>query len=285
MLNGAHRDVMFTTVFKQISPKVLAALKGKPNDPILRVGLQNTATSIIGYHKDRTAVFVAPAMLDEGIEGWLREHKVPGHKGNIFVHTKMILIDFTTDTPTVISGSHNFTAPASHDNDENYLILKSKKGGEIAGDNPWDAPTLEWSIPSPPPEYNFAQIPMVTSRYPLWDLTHPERTAEIPHSATGWEEAKRQTGEHETVSGGHFADMAPAHIETEVKTAKELGISMPTPTIKPLFVALGMGVMMTSLLPFYAGKISAFVVLLVIGAGTMIFSLYDWLLTPLEEEH
>ena len=166
-----------------------------------------------------------------------------------------------------------------------YNFFKSKKGGEIAGDNPWDAPTLEWSIPSPPPEYNFAQIPMDTSRYPLWDLTHPERTAEIPHSATGWEEAKRQTGEHETVSGGHFADMAPAHIETEVKTAKELGISMPTPTIKPLFVALGMGVMMTSLLPFYAGKTSAFVVLLVIGAGTMIFSLYDWLLTPLEEEH
>src|SRR6185436_19029048 len=140
-----------------------------------------------------------------------------------------------------------------------YNFFKSKRTGEIAGDNPWDAPTLEWSIPSPPPEYNFAQIPMVTSRYPMWDLTHPERTAEIPHTATGWDEAKRQTGEHELPGGGHMADMAPVHIETETKTAKELGIPMPTPTIKPLFVALGMGVMMTSLLPFYAGKTSAFV--------------------------
>lgn len=79
--------------------------------------------------------------------------------------------------------------------------------------------------------------------------------------------------------------MAPVHIETDVKSAKELGIAMPTPTIKPLFVALGMGVMMTSLLPFYAGKMGAFVGLLVIGAGTMVFALYDWLTTPLEEEH
>ena len=31
--------------------------------------------------------------------------------------------------------------------------------GEIAGNDPWGAPTLEWSIPSPPPEYNFAAIP------------------------------------------------------------------------------------------------------------------------------
>ena len=60
---------------------------------------------------------------------------------------------------------------------------------------------------------------------------------------------------------------------------------MPTPTIRPLFVALGMGVMLTSLLPFYAGKTGAFAVLLVIGAGTMVFSLYDWLTTPLEPEH
>ena len=54
-----------------------------------------------------------------------------------------------------------------------WNFFRSKKHGEIAGDNPWDAATLEWSIPSPPPEYNFAQIPMVTSRYPLWDLRTP----------------------------------------------------------------------------------------------------------------
>ena len=38
-----------------------------------------------------------------------------------------------------------------------------------AGNNPWDAPTLEWSISSPPPPYNFAVIPTVASRHPLWE--------------------------------------------------------------------------------------------------------------------
>ena len=38
-------------------------------------------------------------------------------------------------------------------------LLSSRKSGEIAGNDPWGAPTLEWSIPSPPPEYNFADDP------------------------------------------------------------------------------------------------------------------------------
>jgi cytochrome c oxidase subunit I len=46
--------------------------------------------------------------------------------------------------------------------------------GETAGNDPWDAWTLEWSISSPPPAYNFATIPTVMSRRPLWDLKHPE---------------------------------------------------------------------------------------------------------------
>jgi cytochrome c oxidase subunit 1 len=46
--------------------------------------------------------------------------------------------------------------------------------GKSAGNDPWDAWTLEWSTSSPPAEYNFAVIPTVRSRRPLWDLKHPE---------------------------------------------------------------------------------------------------------------
>jgi cytochrome c oxidase subunit 1 len=46
--------------------------------------------------------------------------------------------------------------------------------GRAAGNDPWDAWTLEWSTSSPPVEYNFAEIPVVRSRRPLWDLKHPE---------------------------------------------------------------------------------------------------------------
>ena len=45
--------------------------------------------------------------------------------------------------------------------------------GERAGDDPWDAWTLEWATPSPPPPYNFETVPVVGSRRPLWDLKHP----------------------------------------------------------------------------------------------------------------
>jgi len=53
-------------------------------------------------------------------------------------------------------------------------ILSSLKAGRIAGNDPWDAWTLEWSTTSPPPAYNFEDVPVVRSRRPLWDLKHPE---------------------------------------------------------------------------------------------------------------
>ena len=53
-------------------------------------------------------------------------------------------------------------------------IVRSARKGEPAGNDPWDAWTLEWSTSSPPPDYNFATTPTVRSRRPLWDLKHPE---------------------------------------------------------------------------------------------------------------
>ena len=53
-------------------------------------------------------------------------------------------------------------------------LLWSYFNGTSAGNDPWDAWTLEWSTSSPPMEYNFAKIPVVKSRRPLWDIKHPE---------------------------------------------------------------------------------------------------------------
>jgi cytochrome c oxidase subunit 1 len=55
-----------------------------------------------------------------------------------------------------------------------YNLLMSCFKGKAAGSDPWDAWTLEWSTTSPPPLYNFASIPSVRSRRPLWDVKHPE---------------------------------------------------------------------------------------------------------------
>ncbi len=56
----------------------------------------------------------------------------------------------------------------------NVLQALGRSDNERAGDDPWNAWTLEWATHSPPPEYNFEKIPVVYSSRPLWDLKHPE---------------------------------------------------------------------------------------------------------------
>jgi cytochrome c oxidase subunit I len=55
-----------------------------------------------------------------------------------------------------------------------WNLIQSLRHGEQAGDDPWDAWTLEWATTSPPAEYNFEELPEVRSGRPLWDLKHPE---------------------------------------------------------------------------------------------------------------
>jgi len=122
IINAAKKDVLFVTAFA-LPDEILNALLGQPHDDILRYGLQNTASRITGFHADRTAEFAATALLDTGLEGWLKE-SMKGQKGDLLVHTKAIVTDFTSDTPTIISGSHNLSVSASDGNDENFLIIR-----------------------------------------------------------------------------------------------------------------------------------------------------------------
>ena len=148
-------------------------------------------------------------------------------------------------------------------------FLKSRKGGAPAPNDAWGAGTLEWSIPSPPPDYNFAEIPVVTSRYPLWDLKHPEMTAGIAHSAP----------DVMTVTDAHAT---PVHEETERKSAKDLGIPMPFPTAKPLVTAIGLVVMFAGLLFMHLDHFAIAMTITLCGATTLVGGLYSWLTSPLE---
>ncbi|MGH2831214.1 MAG: cytochrome c oxidase subunit I, partial [Solirubrobacteraceae bacterium] len=49
--------------------------------------------------------------------------------------------------------------------------------GERVGNDPWGGDTLEWATSSPPPSYNYAVIPTVSSAYPMWDERDRERDA------------------------------------------------------------------------------------------------------------
>ncbi|MHB9150576.1 MAG: cytochrome c oxidase subunit I [Thermoleophilia bacterium] len=56
-----------------------------------------------------------------------------------------------------------------------YNFISSLRRGAPAGDDPWDAWTLEWATTSPPPAHNFDTLPPVLGPRPLWDLKNPDR--------------------------------------------------------------------------------------------------------------
>ena len=59
-----------------------------------------------------------------------------------------------------------------------YNIVSGWISGEKASGDPWDARTLEWSISSPPPEYNFAVIPIIENRDDWWEKKNQGKTSE-----------------------------------------------------------------------------------------------------------
>jgi cytochrome c oxidase subunit I len=98
-------------------------------------------------------------------------------------------------------------------------IIVSLRSGERAPANPWDAGTLEWATPSPPPVYNFTRIPFVTHREPLW----AERES-LP-VVTGL-----RVNEREVV------------VSTVGSARPELREAMPEPSIWPFLAAVAVGV-------------------------------------------
>ena len=124
-------------------------------------------------------------------------------------------------------------------------ILRSLRQGEIAGANPWGAATLEWSIPSPPPHYNFAVVPTVRSQHPLWD--EEANPVEPPP--------------------------LPAYDEPH----------MPSPSYWPIVLAFGMTMMAGGLIVWQAQAVAGIVMMASMGL-LVLRSVYAWVVEPLELE-
>ncbi len=137
---------------------------------------------------------------------------------------------------------------------------KSWKGGEIAGNDPWDAATLEWAIPSPPPEYNFAQLPNVTSSRPLWDAKYGMPT----HGDDSHLEV--------TVAGRKLGDI---ELVTHVNKRSEDPIHMPNPSYWPLVSAAGPVTIATGLLLHNWYVIIA-------GFAITVYGFFRWSFEPAE---
>jgi hypothetical protein len=91
-----------------------------------------------------------------------------------------------------------------------YVSIRTRERRRDLTGDPWDGRTLEWSIPSPPPAYNFATIPTVYGRDAFWLRKHPH-----PHGAMAEEAAELRTGALDITLAGHEVAHAP-HAGTEL---------------------------------------------------------------------
>lgn len=134
-------------------------------------------------------------------------------------------------------------------------VIQSFRRGPTAGDDPWDARTLEWATPSPPPDYNFAEIPDVSHRDELWYRKYTEdidgRLVRLP--AGGAEEAI-----------------------TRPQRPVRHHIHMPSPSYWPAIVGLGMPVI-------GYGLVFKNWWLLAVGAFVLMAGMYGWVIEPSTE--
>ena len=109
-------------------------------------------------------------------------------------------------------------------------IISSLRSGEPAGNNPWDGSTLEWATTSPPPSYNFEQIPVVNSLTPLW--TSRDSAGRTQLETTDLTDAFH----HETLG------------TTTVDARPESVMHMPHDSLVPFFLTLALAVIFIGLL-------------------------------------
>ena len=121
LIGGAGRSLIFITTF-ELDPAIESALAGEAGPRILRYGLQNSKSKVTGYDRSHARSFTATGGLRTAPAGFLDE-STHGQDGNILVHGKIILLDFDTAHPVLITGSANYSYSSSNKNDENALVI------------------------------------------------------------------------------------------------------------------------------------------------------------------
>jgi cytochrome c oxidase subunit 1 len=157
-----------------------------------------------------------------------------------------------------------------------YNVWVTIKRGKPAGNDPWDGRTLEWTIPSPPPEYNFETVPTVRARDPFWHDKYVDPHTTDPHRESAGRGATEQAplvvpeeghdghdAHHEGGHGGH-------------------GIHMPSPSYFPFVSAFGLVVAAYGLLLTH--KDSMWYALAGLGILILCAGVYGWALEPVADD-
>jgi len=143
-----------------------------------------------------------------------------------------------------------------------WNIIRSRRNGTLSGSDPWDGRTLEWSIPSPPPEHNFDEVPLVRSLDDFWHTKYAEdeqgRAVRIP-AVTG----------------------AEIDVFAEEEGEAHGDIHMPSPSYYPALSALGLVILGYGFVYLSFGWIAV-----AVGGVVALWGLFGWSLEPVtRSEH
>ncbi len=154
-------------------------------------------------------------------------------------------------------------------------VIYSARKRVPAGNDPWDGRTLEWSIASPPPHYNFEKIPTVEHRDDFWFKKHPELIAEYYHddhareltapSGAQFDDDVDDMSLDEHTSDAHHNDDDHGHGD----------IHMPDMSYYPFILSLGLLIAAAGLMT------SLFVV--AIGVIILVWGLLGWSFEPVND--
>lgn len=143
-----------------------------------------------------------------------------------------------------------------------YNWITSRRRGEDSGLDPWDARTVEWTIPNPTPEYNYATPPQIERLDHFWHLKYDE------------DEDGRAVRKPD-------ADAVVAQLEHDGRNPAQ-PIHLPNPSYFPFTMAIGFPLIFWGVIYHTTtwGKL-----LIAVGAVIALASVIGWAIEPIEEPH
>ncbi len=165
-----------------------------------------------------------------------------------------------------------------------YNVAKTLRSKKTVEHDPWDAATIEWSIPSPPPVYNYKEIPQVTNRDQFWADKYGtghdhEEEDEVEVRIAGVKIGEVDAGDEEP------RDQAATRRQSDDTgdIEEDVHVHMPNPSFWPLVVGIGVFLMALGLIfshPRLEIERLSLPILSIVGVVIMVMGIVAWSYEP-----